>query len=260
KCLVLNEGYQISDIAMVVRERSAYADTILRVCADESIPCNLERRVDAIHVPAVRACGKLFALLQEPAREDFRNPKAGDIAHLLKTDYFRVSPADLPALTEDFDQKYASMLAEDATKGSTGSKLRNALGIGHWSPDILENVIAYVGSELRIDAWVTRAQRLLEALPSAEAARELIAGKDGAEEDSASPDAEPPPDEAPVIEKRKKPVPVHPAAIAWTAMVLRHLQSLITEMPEEGEAEELRVAIASLLDRLDFANQVRKPF
>ncbi|PYS85595.1 MAG: hypothetical protein DMF70_04250, partial [Acidobacteria bacterium] len=92
KSLVLNEGYQISDIALVVRERSAYADTILRVCADESIPCNLERRVEAIHVPAVRACGKLFALLKEPAREDFRNPKAGDIAHLLKTDYFRVSP------------------------------------------------------------------------------------------------------------------------------------------------------------------------
>jgi ATP-dependent helicase/DNAse subunit B len=260
KALVLNEDYQLADIALVVRERSAYADTILRVCADESIPCNLERRVEAIHVPAVRACGKLFALLKEPAREDFRNPKAGDLAHLLKTDYFRVSPEDLTALTEDFDGKYASMLTEDASKGSTGSKLRSALGIGHWSPDILENVIAYVGSELRIDAWVARAQLLIGALPSAQAARELIAGKDGADEDSGSTDAEPPPDEAPLIEKRKKPVPVHPAAIAWTAMVLRHLQRLITELPEEGEAEELRVAIASLLDRFDFANQVRKPF
>jgi ATP-dependent helicase/DNAse subunit B len=260
KSLVLNEGYQLADIALVVRERSAYADTILRVCADESIPCNLERRVEAIHVPAVRACGKLFALLKEPAREDFRNPKAGDIAHLLKTDYFRVSPADLPALTEDFDQKYASMLTDDASKGSTESKLRNALGIGYWSPDILENVIAYVGSELRIDAWVARAQLLIGALPSAEAARELIAGKDGAEDDSASIDAEPPPDEAPLIEKRKKPVPVHPAAIAWTAMVLRHMQRSIADLPEEGEAEELRLAIASLLDRFDFANQVRKPF
>jgi ATP-dependent helicase/nuclease subunit B len=260
KSLVLDEGYQLSDIALVVRERSAYADTILRVCADESIPCNLERRVEAIHVPAVRACGKLFALLKEPAREDFRNPKAGDIAHLLKTDYFRVSPEDLTALTEDFDHKYASMLTEGASKGATESKLKNVLGIGHWSPDILENVIAYVGSELRIDAWVARAHRLLEALPSTEAARELIAGKDGTEEDSGAPDAEPPPDEAPVIEKRKKPVPVHPAAIAWTAMVLRHLQRLITELPDEGETEELRVAIASLLDRFDFANQVRKPF
>jgi ATP-dependent helicase/DNAse subunit B len=260
KSLVLNKGYQLPDIALVVRERSAYADTILRVCADESIPCNLERRVEAIHVPAVRACGKLFALLKEPAREDFRNPKAGDIAHLLKTDYFRVSPEDLLVLTADFDKKYATMLADGANKGSTESKLRNALSIGHWSPDILENVIAYVGSELRIDAWVARAQRLLEALPSAEAARELIAGKEGAEEDTASMGEEAPPDEAPVIEKRKKPVPVHPAAIAWTAMVLRHLQRSIADLPEEGEAEELRVAIASLLDRFDFANQVRKPF
>jgi len=260
KSLVLNEGYQLPDIALVVRERSAYADTILRVCADESIPCNLERRVEAIHVPAVRACGKLFALLKEPAREDFRNPKASDIAHLLKTDYFRVSPEDLLALTEDFDKKYATMLADGANKGSTESKLRNALSIGHWSPDILENVIAYVGSELRIDAWVARAQLLIGALPSAEAARELIAGKEGAEEDTASMGEEAPPDEAPVIEKRKKPVPVHPAAIAWTAMVLRHLQRLIADLPEEGEAGELRVAIASLLDRLDFPNQVRKPF
>ncbi|PYS79867.1 MAG: hypothetical protein DMF70_12280 [Acidobacteria bacterium] len=260
KALVLNEGYQLSDIGLVVRERSAYADTILRVCAGESIPCNLERRVEAVHVPAVRACGKLFQLLKEPAREDFRNPKAGDIAHLLKTDYFRVSPEDLAALTEDFEKKYASMLAEGVSKGSTESKLRNALGIGRWSPDILENVIAYVGAELRIDAWVARAQLLIGALPSAEAARELIAGKDGAEDDSASTDADPPPDEAPVIEKRKKPVPAPPAALAWTAMVLRHLQRLITELPEEGEAEELRVAIALLLDRFDFANQVRKPF
>ncbi|HVS82984.1 MAG TPA: PD-(D/E)XK nuclease family protein [Pyrinomonadaceae bacterium] len=265
KSLVLKEGYKLSDIALVVRERSSYADTILRVCADESIPCNLERRVEASHVPVVRACGKLFQLLKEPAREDFRNPKAGDIAHLLKTDYFRVSPEDLPALSEDFDNKYASLLSDGANKDSTNStlsesKLRAALGIGRWSPDILENVIAYVGSELRIDGWVARAHRLLEVLPSAEAARQLIAGNDGAEEDSASMGEEPPPDEAPVIEKRKKPVPVHPAAIAWTTIVLRHMQRSIADLPENGEAEELRVAIASLLDRFDFPNQVRKPF
>src|SRR5258708_35263773 len=167
-----------------------------------------------------------------------------------------MSPEDLTALTGDFDKKYAPMLADGVSKGSTVSKLRKALGIGHWSPDILENVIAYVGSELRVDAWVARAQRLLEALPSAEAARELIAGKDGAEDDGALPDAEPPSDEAPLIEKRKKPVPVHPAAIAWTAMVLRHLQRLINELPEAGEAEDRRVPLASLLDRFDFANQV----
>jgi len=177
KSLVLNEGYQLSDIALVVRERSAYADTILRVCADESIPCNLERRVEAIHVPAVRACGKLFQLLKEPAREDFRNPKAGDIAHLLKTDYFRVSPEDLPALTEDFDQKYASILTDGANKDSTESKLRNALGIGRWSPDILEKRDCLRRQRVAHRCLGVARAASIGALPSAEAARELIAAR-----------------------------------------------------------------------------------
>jgi len=65
KRLILTEGYKLSEITLVVRERSAYADTILRVCADESIPANLERRVEAVDTPAIRACGKLFQLLRE---------------------------------------------------------------------------------------------------------------------------------------------------------------------------------------------------
>ncbi len=260
KSLVLNEGYQLSDIALVVRERSAYADTILRVCADESIPCNLERRVEATHVPAVRACGKLFALLKEPTRADFRNPKAGDIAHLVKTDYFRVSHEDLNSLAETFDKEHAPLLLSELKHGSSdassaAARNRERVGVGRWLPDELENVIAYVGSELRVDDWVKRAQRLLESLPSPEDARQLLAV-----EDNSSTEAEPPPDEAPVIERRKKPVPVHPAAIAWTMIVLRHLQSSIAALSEEGDAPDLRVAIASLLDRFDFANQVRKPF
>ena len=38
--------------ALVVRERAAYAETIARVFADEAIPCNLERRVEAPHIDA----------------------------------------------------------------------------------------------------------------------------------------------------------------------------------------------------------------
>src|SRR6185503_17965722 len=47
KRLVLTEHYRLSDVALVVRERAAYADTIVRVFADELIPCNLERRLEA---------------------------------------------------------------------------------------------------------------------------------------------------------------------------------------------------------------------
>src|SRR5207237_3173258 len=162
KSLVLKEGYKLSEIAVVVRERSAYAETILRVCADESIPCNLERRVEAQQIPAVRACGKLFQLLKETSREDFKNPRASDLAHLIKTGYFSLSKEDLKALVETFDKQFLILLEDnsgaerpqsfDAAEGQ--ERLRARLGIGQWAPDIIENVIAYVGSELRMNAWL----------------------------------------------------------------------------------------------------------
>src|SRR6267142_1308307 len=119
KRLILTKGYKLSEIALVVRERAAYADTILRVCADESIPANLERRVEAVDTPAIRACGKLFQLLKDPTREHVRNPKASEVAHLVKTGYFRVSANALPELTKAFDAQYASLLEKNQRKDTS---------------------------------------------------------------------------------------------------------------------------------------------
>jgi ATP-dependent helicase/DNAse subunit B len=55
KRLVTNDGYELREIALVVRERATYAEAILRIMADESIPCQLQRRVEAQHVPSLRA-------------------------------------------------------------------------------------------------------------------------------------------------------------------------------------------------------------
>ena len=266
KRLILTEGYKLSDIALVVRERAAYADTISRVCADESIPCNLERRVEAVHVPAVRASGKLFQLLKDSMREHIKNPKASEFAHLVKTDYFRVSPKDLQELTEAFDTKYAALLrAEHMGRPSTNLSLsdtnqRAALGVGRWAPDVLENVIAYVGSELRVAAWVERAQRLIHVFPSPEAVRSIIAGGDSEAEDAATAaEDEAAPDDGAAKARRKKPAPIHPATIAWSVVVMEHLQRLVASLPEEGTPEELRDALMLLLDRLEFSNQVSRP-
>src|SRR5258706_568349 len=269
KRLILTKGYKLSDIALVVRERAAYADTILRVCADESIPANLERRVEAVETPAMRACGKLFQLLQDTTREHIRNPKASDLAHLVKTGYFRASANALPELTKVFDQQYASLLAKD--KGSQRNEtsdqdeqrrvegLSTEICIGRWLPDTLENVIAYVGSELRANAWTERARRLIDKFPSPEAARSLIAGSASESEDAAAAaEDESPPDEAPV--RRQKPAPIHPAAIAWTVILIEHLQDLLSSFPEAAPPEELRGALMSVLDRLEFAKQVRRSF
>jgi ATP-dependent helicase/DNAse subunit B len=269
KRLVLTGGYKLSEIALVVRERAAYADTILRVCADESIPANLERRVEAIETPAMRACGKLFQLLKDTSREEIRNPKTIEIAHLIKTGYFRPSGDALTELSQAFDLQYASLLAKDETRRRNQpsdqdearriERLRSELGIGRWLPDVLENVIAYVGSELRVKAWTERARRLIDKFPSPGAAQTLIAGSAPDNDDAAvAAEDESPPDEAPV--RRQKPAPIHPAAIGWAVILIEHLQGLLSSLPEEATPEELRGALMSFLDQLEFAKQVRRSF
>ena len=260
KRLVLTQDYKLSDIALVVREGAAYADTILRVCADESIPANLERRVEAVDVPAIRASGKLFQLLKDTKREHLKNPKASELAHLVKTEYFRVSPVDLPELTRAFDAKYSSLLVDERSASSSlPDWKRSELGIGRWLPDALENAIAYVGSELRVTAWIERAQRLIDKFPSPEAARSLITGSEG-EDPAAAAEDEAPPDDPAVRDRRQKPAPIHPAAIAWTVILMEHMQTLLASLPEEGEPEQLRGALMLLLERLEFSNQVRRSF
>jgi ATP-dependent helicase/DNAse subunit B len=261
KRLTLAGEYQLSDIALVVRQRAAYAETIQRVFADESIPCNLERREEAQHVPAVRAAGKLFQLLKDTSRENVKNPKAADLAHLVKTDYFRIPKDALVELVRTFESKFAdSFPAEGEGLNLADEKQRARLGVGLWLPDVLENVIAYVGSELRVTAWIDRALKLILEFPSPEAAQSLISG-DANEADNAvlSEDEAPLPEEGAPRERRKRPAPIHPVTIAWAVILMGHLQSLIAAAPEEGSPEGLRSALMRVLDQLEFSRQVSRP-
>lgn len=252
KRLIVQEDYQLKDVALVVRERAAYAETILRVCSAESIPCNLERRVSASEIPCVRACLKLFQVLKDSEREHVTNPKASDLAHLIKTDYFRFSVDNLKQLSENFDSKYAALLGPDE------SKLRGPLGIGEWSPDKIENVIAYVGSELRARSWLERAQRLIRVLPSTEAAASFM-GVSEADDAALNTEADAPAEENLPAEKPKRPSPVHPAAIAWAMLVIEHLRETISKVPEVAAPNELRTSLMLLLDALEFSSQVKYP-
>jgi ATP-dependent helicase/DNAse subunit B len=263
KRLVHQQGYGLSDIGLVVRERTSYADAILRVCAEESIPCNLERRTQATEVPSVRACAKLFELLRDPVREHLRNPKASDVAHLVKSGYFRVRTEDLSELWKTFNATYHGLLTSNGQRaeGDRLERLRLQLGIGRWAPDILENVFAYVGSELRVDSWLARAQKLISALPSPEAARSFVSGNEANEGDDGAALVEREiPEDLPEKAIPKTPAPVHPAAIAWTILIMQHLRGLIAEVPADGLPENLRTAVMSLLEQLDFSQQVTQPF
>ncbi len=256
KRLVIKEDVKLSDIALVVRERAAYAETILRVFDAESVPCNLQRRVESQHTPSLRACGKLFQILREPEREHVINPRANELAHLVKTGYFRLSDQSLQTLADTFDEQHATLL--DPVEKNR--RLRKSLGIGFWSPDVIEYVIAYVGGELRVKSWLDRAQRLIDVLPTPSAAANFISGdQNKADDQAAVPDSEPPAEEIVPREKPKRLSPVHPAAIAWTMLVIEHLRQLIGNVPEEGTPDELRTSLMLLLDRLEFSRQVRRP-
>ncbi|HEX2271822.1 MAG TPA: PD-(D/E)XK nuclease family protein [Pyrinomonadaceae bacterium] len=249
KRLVLMENYDLADIALVVRERSSYANTIARVLRQESIPCNLELRIDGGDVPANRAALKLIALLEGIAAED--PIRISDLADLIKSEYFRLEDAELKILSERFNEEYQ--------------------GIGVWDADALENAFAYVGGDLHVDAWVVRADQLIKNLPKAEATKELLNIDPGAQDrdrdiadnvenaETAKIDEKGKLDMRGVEKKRRPARDVHPAALAWTSLVIQRFAELLQAMPRVGRPAELRVELTRLLSRLGFREQIAEP-
>ena len=113
KRLVLLENYNLTDIALVVRQRDAYSKTIARVMREESVPCKLESRVDVVDVPATRAALKLLELLEQPVGTETLAFRVADVADLIKSEYFRLSDEELTKLSAQFDSTYLALLSED---------------------------------------------------------------------------------------------------------------------------------------------------
>ena len=86
KRLVLVENYDLAEIALVVRQRATYGPTITRVMLEESLPCNLELRIDAGDVPANRAALKLLSLLEGLSTEEPQVTRIAEVADLIKSE------------------------------------------------------------------------------------------------------------------------------------------------------------------------------
>ncbi len=266
KRLIFFDSYKLSDIALVVRERESYADMIARVLSEESIPCSLERPVETLEIPGVRAARKLFQLLAELEDEN-ASIRVSILADLIKSEYFSLSKKDLEALTQEFDLSHSLLLWLDTEETSgAGERLRYRLGIGRWDVDALENVIAYVGGELRVSRWLDRAGQLLNRWPQVKDTSKLAAPDPNSEQDGDDDpedqivDADKIETDARDTEKKRRPSrDVHPAAIAWTALVIRRIAESIRNVPREGAPVELRLGVLRLLEQLQFSSQIRKP-
>ena len=265
KRLVLLEDYALADVALVVRERAAYAETIERVMHEEMLPCNLERRVTVDEIPATRAALKLLTVLDELCRAETNVLKMPQLADQIKSGYFRLSPQELETLTAEFDQQFGHLLQEsEAMSAEREERRRRGFGIGRWDADTLENVIAYVGAELRLPDWLDRCRKLIANLPGAEATKELLhidtPEPSSDDEEAQIEDAETAQPEDRHPEKKRRPQrDVHPAVIAWSALVVKRFAALIQAVPREGTPADLRFAIMKVLDQFQFSQQVSGP-
>jgi ATP-dependent helicase/nuclease subunit B len=258
KRLVLVENYDLAEIALVVRQRATYGPTITRVMLEESLPCNLELRIDAGDVPANRAALKLFSLLEGLSTEEPQTTHIAEIADLIKSEYFRLSDAEIRVLSSRFDEQHLNLFDGNAN-------LKTRYRVGFWDADSLENAFAYVGSELSVSAWLARAHKLYTDLPGAAATKELLNIDPGAHDrdrdiaDNVE-NAEIVKLEDKGVEKKRRPSrDVHPAALAWTALVVQRFSELLHAVPRESRPAQLRSEVMRLLDRLGFRDQIAEP-
>jgi ATP-dependent helicase/DNAse subunit B len=266
KRLVLTENYDLADIALVVRQRATYGPTITRLMLEELLPCNLELRIEAGDVPANRAALKLLSLLEGLSSEDTQTTRIAEIADLIKSEYFRLSDEETRVLSSSFDEQHLDLLRADsqALTAETVVRLKNRYRIGFWDADSLENAFAYVGSDLSVSAWLARAFKLYTDLPGAIATKELLnidAGAHDRDTDIADnvENAETAKLEERVEKKRRPSRDVHPAALAWTSLVVRRFSELLHAVPREGKPAELRTDLMRLLDRFGFRDQIAEP-
>src|SRR6185503_18946963 len=52
---------------------------------------------------------------------------------------------------------------------------------------------------------------------------------------------------------------IHPAALAWTSLVIRRFADLIQAVPQQGSPASLRVELMLLLESLQFREQIARP-
>jgi len=266
KRLVLSENYKLADIALVVRQRASYATTISRVMREESVPCNLEPRVDTNDVPAIRAVLKLLAILEEISSGDSVPLRISPLADLIKSEYFQLGESDLDTLSAQFDSTYLHLLYEDQTANKDDTpRLKRRHRIGFWDADALENAFAYVGGELPVSKWLDRAAQLIRELPHAEATKEILNIDSGAVDRDADiadqvENAETATLDDKSLEKKRRPSKdIHPAALAWTSLVIRRFAELVQAVPQQASPASLRVELMRLLESLQFREQIARP-
>lgn len=272
KRLVLTEGYDLHDIGLVVRERSSYADTILKIFREQSIPVRLDTRKPLQEIPAVQAALKLLRLLVEIQREGGRGLRAGDLADVLKTGYFRLDRQAISELEERLGGVAPRQTGERTPEAPPARNDPDAGGqrwiTPRWDVDELENVVAQIGADLSLRDWLLRAGIVASGLaeessgrnPESAVSEDLVADSVVEESSALGEDGEASSVSARRRGSRAAGYPDELSrSLCWSTLVLECLGRIFMDLPRKAPAGELRSALAHLLKKLQFARIVGRP-
>ncbi|OYT72423.1 MAG: hypothetical protein CFK52_05250 [Chloracidobacterium sp. CP2_5A] len=227
-------GLTPSDIAIVVRDKETYGPHLRRALADEEIAYTLDERLPVADIPAVRAWLKLLAAaLDRPTGEasadDAPRIPVSRLLDVIKSDYFALPASE----------------ALDSQASPSGQMLA----------DDVENVVAFVGDELRLDAWLERAERLAgylrataEEAEEAEEAEDQTADEEVPAEDELRAERPPRPS--------ARPDAVTASQLAAVSKLLKRLGQLLGDIPLQAPAAELAQAIERTLAELAFETRL----
>ncbi len=135
------DGSAPDEIAVVFRSRDPYEAIVREVFADEHIAVTIGERRALRDLPSVRAAVKVL-----DAAAGGRL-KVAKLVALLKSDYFALAPVTTAA-----SEPQAALPFEAPPVESAAMELRS---------DEVENAVAYVGADLALDEWLSRAERLI---------------------------------------------------------------------------------------------------
>ncbi|MGH9828199.1 MAG: hypothetical protein ACREDR_33670, partial [Blastocatellia bacterium] len=246
------------DICLVVRELTSYAALIHRVFQEHAVPLALEQRVELTQAPVIRAALKLFDILEDHARGPRGGVKAGTLADLIKTGYFRLPPSDLIELRIALKhQSEQGRSRKPSVKGGLSYHLRT---IPYWNPDRLENAVAYVGEDLLADDWLIRARRIAEGTGYSISPVSQGAGIDGGSSNDGEQSSDLLPHDIPRRHAGSNPaITIEPEELVWASLVLERIWEAIRTIPRVASAADLRSSITILAERFGLAAETIRP-
>lgn len=224
KRLVAERGYRPDEIAVVSRDGSRYDPLVVEVFGDEGVASTAPDDRPLLGLAPVGAALRVLEAATTSARFGRGRVPVSRLVALAKSPLLGIRPTSR-----------ASGADEQASLPFSGD-------VRSLSPDLLENVAAYVGRELALSDWLRRARRLGATLDRSagdqEAARLLSSSN---------------------FERRSLGLGSDPgSALRESAESLEWLGRLVAAIPSDGDAQTIADALRTSLADLGLGRNVRK--